>query len=69
MLATTRPDCVVRLIGAARRVLATTRLGLIIRLVVAVACLGYTLGLLTVLLERLTIRPLAKVGVTIGRKR
>ena len=54
VLATTRLDCVVRLVRLAGRilaVLATTRL----RLVVAVACLGYTLGLLTVLLERLTI--------------
>ncbi len=51
VLATTRLGLIMRLVGVAGRVLATTRL----RLVVAVACLGYTLGLLTVLLERLTI--------------
>lgn len=51
VLATIRLGLIMRLVGVADRVLATIRLGL----VVAVACLGYTLGLLTILLERLTI--------------
>ena len=56
VLTITRLGLIMRLVGVAGRFLATTRLGLIMGLVEAVACLGYTLSLLAVLLgDRLTI--------------